>query len=192
MATQTRSRITPEEYLAVERQAETKSEYLNGEIFAMSGASPEHVLIATNVVAALHGQLKNRDYTVYASDLRVKVSPTGLYTYSDVTVICGKGEFEASEDLNTLLNPILIIEVLSPSTQDDDRGRKFEHYRTIETFREYVLIAQDKVHVEHFVRQSGTQWLFSETSQRGDTIRLELINCELALTEVYAKIELSA
>ena len=119
--------ITPEEYLARERQAEQKSEYFNGEIFAMSGASPRHVLIVTNVVAELRGQLKQRPCTAYSTDLRVKVSATGLYTYPDVVVVCGTPQFDAErKDTLLILNPTLIVEVLSDSTEGYDRGGKFE------------------------------------------------------------------
>jgi Uma2 family endonuclease len=187
MSIQAKPRITSEEYLTRERAAETKSEYFDGEVFAMSGASRQHVAIVGNVVTALNNQLRGRDCAVYASDLRVKASPTGLYTYPDVVVVCGEGRFE-DEHVDTLLNPMVIVEVLSDSTADYDRGRKFKHYRMIDTFVEYVLIAQDKPHVEHFVRQSRTQWLFSETDRLDDTLTLRSIGCQLALAEVYAKV----
>jgi Uma2 family endonuclease len=186
---QSKPRITPAEYLALERAAETKSEYFNGEMFAMAGASYAHNLITGNVITALHAQLRGRDCTVSASDLRVKVPATGLYTYPDVVVVCDTPRLE-DEHMDTLLNPKVIIEVLSESTADYDRGRKFEHYRTIDSFVEYVLIAQDKAHVEHFLRQSPTQWLFSETNRIEDTIALTSIDCQLSLADVYAKVDL--
>jgi Uma2 family endonuclease len=189
MSSQPQAFITPEEYLARERQAEQKSEYFNGEIFAMSGASPRHVLIVTNVVAELRGQLKQRPCTVYSTDLRVKVSATGLYTYPDVVVVCDTPQFDA-EHKDTLLNPTLIVEVLSDSTEGYDRGGKFEQYRTLPSFVEYVLIAQDKHHVEHFVRQADNRWILSETNRLEDTITLTSIDCTLALQEVYDKIDL--
>ena len=191
MSLQPKTYLTPEEYLALERKAEYKSEYLAGEMFAMSGASPRHVLIVTNVVAELRGQLKQRPCTVYSSDLRVKVSPTGLYTYPDVVVVCDQPQF-ADEQRDTLLNPTLIVEVLSESTKDYDRGEKFEHYRTLPSLSEYVLIAQDKYHVEHFVRQPDNRWLLSETNLLEDTIHLSSIACDLVLTEVYDKVEMLA
>src|SRR2546422_1674643 len=191
MSLQPKTYLTPEEYLALERKAEYKSEYLAGEMFAMSGASPRHVLIVTNVVAELRGQLKQRPCTVYSSDLRVKVSPTGLYTYPDVVVVCDQPQF-ADEQRDTLLNPTLIVEVLSESTKDYDRGEKFEHYRTLPSLREYILIAQDKYHVEHFVRQPDNRWLLSETNLLEDTIHLSSIACDLALAEDYDKVEMPA
>jgi Uma2 family endonuclease len=144
MSTQPKTFISPEQYLAIERKAERKSEYFNGEMFAMAGASESHVLIVTNVVAELREQLRGRPYTVYSTDLRVKVSPTGLYTYPDVVVVCGQPQF-ADDQRDTLLNPTLIVEVLSESTQDYDRGEKFEHYRSIASFHEYVLIRSRQI-----------------------------------------------
>ena len=189
MSSQPQIFISPEEYLARERQAEQKSEYFNGEIFAMSGASPRHVLIVTNVVAELREQLKKRACTVYSTDLRVKVSATGLYTYPDVVVVCETPRFD-DERKDTLLNPTLIVEVLSDSTKDYDRGDKFEQYRTLPSFVEYVLIAQDKYHVEHFVRQADNRWILSETNRPEDAITLTSIGCTLALQEVYDKVDL--
>jgi Uma2 family endonuclease len=190
MSAQLKIRLTPEEYLAVERKAEYKSEYLAGEVFAMSGASEAHNLIAGNVFAALHAQLRKRPCKVYPSDMRVKVSATDLYTYPDVTVVCGEAQFDDDRQ-DTLLNPTVIVEVLSPSTEGYDRGAKFEHYRKLESLREYVLIAQDKHHVEHYVRQPDNQWLLSETDSLPDTIHLPSINCDLALADVYDKVDIA-
>ncbi len=191
MSLQPKTYLTPEEYLAIERKAEYKSEYFNGEMFAMSGATPSHVLIVSNVVAELRGQLKQKPCRVYSTDLRVRVSPTGLYTYPDVVVVCEQPQF-AHDQKDTLINPTLIVEVLSDSTQDYDRGGKFEHYRSLSSFSEYVLIAQDRCHVEHFVRQADNRWLLSETNKIEDVIHLSSIDCQLALTEVYDKVELPA
>ena len=190
MSFELKPRVTSEEYLTLERKAERKSEYFNGEIFAMAGASPQHVLIVTNVVSELRSQLKTRPCTVYSTDLRLKVSATGMYTYPDVIVVCGEPQFD-DDHKDTLLNPTLIVEVLSESTKDYDRGGKFEQYRMIESFVEYVLIAQNKRHVEHFVRQADNRWLLSETNRLEDTIELTSIACNLMLTEVYDKVELS-
>ena len=121
--------------------------------------------------------------------MRAKVSPTGLYTYLDVTVVCGEAQFE-DEQVDTLLNPTVIVEVLSPSTESRDRGWKFEQYRKLESLMEYVLIAQDKYHVEHYVRQPDNTWLLSETDDLQDTIHLPSINCGLALADVYEKVEI--
>ncbi len=188
MASQPKTYFTPEEYLELERQAEYKSEYFNGEIFAMGGASPRHVLIVTNVVAELRSQLKKQPCTVYSTDLRVRVSPTGLYTYPDVVVVCGKPLF-SDERKDTLTNPKLIVEVLSKSTKNYDRGDKFEQYRTLESLKEYVLIAQDRYHTEHHTRQADNTWLLSETNRIEDSIELISIGCQLELVEIYDKVD---
>ncbi|MGA9773154.1 MAG: Uma2 family endonuclease [Blastocatellia bacterium] len=190
MASQPQSYITPEQYLELERKADhVRSEYFNGEIFAMAGASRRHILIITNLVIQLGAQCKKRPCEVYSTDMRLRVSPTGLYTYPDVIVMCGEPIF-ADDQNDTLLNPTLIIEVLSDSTKDYDRGGKFEHYRKIESFKEYVLIAQDKPHVEDFIRQPDNRWMFSETNNLQDTIELASVNCHLALSEIYDKVGL--
>jgi Uma2 family endonuclease len=189
MSSQPQQRVTPEEYLALERKAQYKSEYLNGEIFAMSGASREHNIICVNTSATLHSQLRQRPCEVYAGDMRVKVSPTGLYTYPDVVVVCEEPQFEDAE-VDTLLNPTLIVEVLSPSTEDYDRGTKFEHYRTLASLQEYLLVSQDKYHIVHYVRQADTTWVLSETTHGGDSLHLPSIGCNLSVAEIYAKVPL--
>jgi len=189
MSLQPKQYLTPEEYLELERKADYKSEYFDGEVFAMGGASPRHVLIVTNVASELRSQLKKRPCTVYSTDLRVKAGPTGLYTYPDVAVVCGAPEFSDQHE-DTLTNPALIVEVLSKSTKDYDRGEKFEHYRGIDSFKEYVLIARDKHHVEHYIRRSDNRWLLSETNRIQDTIELPSIGCHLALDEIYDKVSL--
>lgn len=191
MASHPKTRYTPEEYLALERSCETKHEYYNGEIFAMGGASPEHVLIVTNLVGELRTQFKQGPCRVYSTDLRVEVGPTGLYTYPDVIAICEAPKF-SDEQKDTLLNPVLTIEVLSDSTGDYDRGGKFEQYRTIESFQEYLLIAQDRPHVEHYVRQPDKSWVLYETNRLEDTIHLKSVPGSLPLSEIYDKIDFRA
>jgi Uma2 family endonuclease len=180
--------ITPQEYLTIEHEAEYKSEYFDGEIFAMSGASPMHNQITINVSAEIHTQFKKRPCRVYSNDMRVKVSPTGLYTYPDIVALCDKPRFD-DEQKDTLLNPTVIIEVLSDSTANYDRGTKFKHYRTLESLKEYILIAQDECHIEHYIRQINNQWVLSETSNLSETIDLPSIDCHLTLTDVYDKVE---
>ncbi len=191
MASNPKTFYTPEEYLALERSCEAKHEYYNGEIFAMSGATEEHVLIVTNLVGEFHSQLKAGPCKVYSSDLRVKVDPTGLYTYPDVIVLCEEPHF-SDEQKDTLVNPALIIEVLSESTKDYDRGGKFEQYRTIESFVEYLLIAQDRPHVEHHTRQPDGSWLLQETNNLEDTIQFKSVPCSLRMADVYSKIDFPA
>ena len=189
MSVQAKQLISVEEYLAMERAAQDKHEYLNGEVFAMSGASYNHTLIAINVARELGMQLKKRPCTVHSADLRVKVSPTGLYTYSDVVVVCGEPQFD-DQMKDTLTNPILIVEVLSESTKSYDRGDKFAHYRSIPSFMEYVLIAQDTPHGEHFIRRPDKSWSLYEKDALEDTVELASIGCTLSLADVYDKVRL--
>ena len=191
MASQPKTRYTAEEYLALERSCEAKHEYYNGEVFAMSGASKWHVLIVTNLVYELQSQLKDGPCQVYATDLRVRVAPTGLYTYPDVILLCDEPRF-SDEQEDTLLNPALIIEVLSESTKDYDRGGKFERYRTVDSFVEYLLIAQDRPHVEHHTRQPDGSWLLRETNNLEDTIQVKSVPCSLRLSDIYNKIDFSS
>jgi Uma2 family endonuclease len=179
--------MTPEEYLLIERQSEGKNEYYAGEVFAMTGASREHNLIVTNVITILNTQLRERRCEVYPSDMRVKVPKTSLYTYPDVVVVCGEPEFD-DEYADTLLDPTVIIEVLSPSTEAYDRGKKFEHYRQLESLREYLLIAQDEYRIEHYLRQPDHRWLFDDAHLAGDVVQIPSIECQLVLADVYSKV----
>ena len=153
----------------------------------MSGASRKHNLIATNVAGELRERLRERECEVYQGDMRVRVSPTGLYTYPDVTVVCGKPEFEDAE-VDTRLNPKVLAEVLSPTTADYDRGGKFTHYRRLPSLHEYVLLSQDRPLVEHYVRQGQDEWLLTERSSLQDTLVLPSIRCQLPLSEIYLKV----
>ncbi len=179
---------SPEEYLEMERQAEYKSDYFAGEIFAMSGASENHNLIVSNLVREISLQFKAIPCKVYSNDMRVKVSFTGLYTYPDVVALCADVQFDDNHK-DTLLNPTLIVEVLSKSTEAYDRGDKFAHYRKLDSLKEYVLVTQDKYHVELYTRQLDNHWLLSEVNTIEDVISFESINCHLALNEVYDKIK---
>lgn len=188
MSSQRKTSLTPEEYLALERKSEIKHEYYAGEMFAMVGASKRHNLITTNIIRILGNQLLERSYNVYASDMRVKVSATGKYTYPDVVVACEEEKFDDAEN-DTLLNPVVVIEVLSESTEAYDRGKKFEQYQNIESLTDYLLVAQDLYRVEQFVRQSNREWRYSEYHQAEDIVKLNVIGCELLLKDVYAKVE---
>jgi Uma2 family endonuclease len=183
-------RFTPEQYLAMERKARFKSEYYNGFIWAMAGASDEHNTISLNLAGEIRSQLKGRPCKAYMSDMRLRVSPSGLYTYPDVMAVCGERRFLDDEG-DTLLNPNMIAEVLSPTTEAYDRGDKFAKYRQLSSLREYVLIAQDKVLVERYTRQ-GDQWLLTEFRSLDDTLPLPSIGCEIALREIYALIAFPA
>lgn len=190
MTAQPAPHLTPAEYLALERAGEERHEYLAGKIYAMAGGSKRHNRIAGSAYAALYAQLRQRDCVVYPSDMRVKSARTGLYTYPDITIVCGDEEFEDDKE-DTLLNPTVIIEVLSPSTEQYDRGRKFQHYRAIPSLREYVLISQDEYRVERFARQADNTWLLSEATGREGTLELTSVQCLLRLEEVYEKVDLT-
>jgi Uma2 family endonuclease len=189
MSRQIKPYVTPEEYLALERKAEHKSEYLHGEIFAMTGASHKHNLVAGNIFGELRQQLKGRQCEVYVSDMRVKVTATGLYTYPDVVVVCGAPKFE-DEYVDTLLNPTLLVEVLSQSTERYDRIAKSSYYRTLDSLAEHLLVAQDEVRLEQYVKQANGQWLLFECSSLDKVVELPSISCSLALRDVYDKVSL--
>jgi Uma2 family endonuclease len=180
--------LTPAEYLAFERQqTDVKHEYLNGQITAMSGASREHNLIVGNAFASLHGQLRGRGCEACSNDMRVHIPATGLYTYPDIVALCGEPVFEGDQ-FDTLLNPHVIIEVLSSSTEAYDRGAKFAHYRSIESLQAYVLIAQDRPHIELFERGTDGRWVLSEAKGLESRLELEALGCILELSEVYERI----
>jgi Uma2 family endonuclease len=186
MSTATKLRYTPEEYLSLERKSPTRNQYFNGEIFAMAGASREHNLISANLLAEIRDQLLDRPCEVYQSDMRVLVEASGLYTYPDVVVVCGEPRFLGRE-VDTLLNPTVIAEVLSESTEAYDRGAKFRHYRRFPTLREYVIIAQDRMSVERYTRRAD-DWVLSELNEPDQILRLESIGCEVRLERIYAKV----
>lgn len=179
--------ISPEAYLEMERKAETKSEYIDGCVLAMAGASRRHNQIVFNLAGIIGNQLKNRPCEAYVSDMRVNIRETGMYAYPDLVAFCGEPEFEDAQ-VDTLLNPSLIVEVLSASTEAYDRGEKFAHYRRLSSLSEYVLVAQDKMRVELFLRQ-GERWVFSEFDGVGDRVVLASIRCEMGLQEVYNKVD---
>ncbi|MXV75149.1 Uma2 family endonuclease [Candidatus Poribacteria bacterium] len=184
-----RTLLTPEEYLARERKALTKSEYRDGRIHALPGASRKHNLIAVHVTGELYIQLRTRSCEVYTNDMRVKVSAAGLYTYPDVVIVCDEPRFEDSH-FDTLLNPTVLIEVLSPSTAAYDRGEKFASYQKLDSLCEYVLISQDSVCVEHYLRQAQ-DWNLTEFRSLDDVFSLVSIACELSLQAIYAKVQFS-
>lgn len=181
---------TPAEYLQLERAAETKSEYRYGQIRAMSGASRAHNLIAGNLYRELSQQLRRGTCEAYMSDMRVRVDRTGLYTYPDIAVACGDIRFEDSH-VDTLRNPVVLIEVLSPSTEAYDRGEKFAHYQRLDSLQEYVLVSQDKVRVERYVRQ-GEEWVLSELSALDDVLQIDAIGCSVRLGDVYERVKLAS
>jgi Uma2 family endonuclease len=184
---QPQTRLTPQQYLTLEREAEYKSEYYKGEVFAFAGASLRHNLIAANVLATIHNQLRGGPCSAFSSDMRITIPQIPHYTYADVVVVCGKPQLD-DDFKDNLVNPIVIVEVLSPSTESYDRGKKFESYQRITSLVEYVLISQDRPRIEQFLRQQDSRWLYSEASTAG-TLKLTSINCELAFYDIYYNIE---
>ena len=182
------SYITRQEYLELERQSETKNEYWNGEIHPMDRVNVQHSFIVTNVIATLGLQLKKSPCIVYVGNLRLRVSSTGLYTYTDLLVVCGQAKIE---DEDNVLNPTVIVEALSKSTESYDRGVKFEHYRTLESLTDYLLISQDRASVEHRMRQPDGRWLLSIYQGLDSVVPIPSIDCELQLADVYERIEWS-
>ncbi len=182
----TQTHYTVEDYLTLERSASYKSEFRDGQIYAMTGASRKHNLVSGNIYRELSLQLKKRSCEAYINDMRVKATEASSYYYPDVTVVCGTPHFEDAQ-VDTLLNPTLLIEVLSPSTEAYDRGKKFAHYRKIASLREYLLVAQDQPNIERYLRR-GDVWILSEVLGIEASIALESIDCVLSLREVYDKV----
>jgi Uma2 family endonuclease len=189
MSRQIKPYVTPEEYLALERKAEDKSEYLHGEIFAMTGASRKHNLISINTASSLNQQLRGRPCEVYVSDMRVKVTDRGLYTYPDVVVVCDGPKFE-DEYLDTLLNPTVLFEILSKTTERYDRIAKSAYYRTVQSLAEYLLVSQDDYRIEQYVRRPDGHWLLTDIRGLENVVELQSISCSLALRDVYDKVSL--
>lgn len=178
------SPISPEEYLLRERRAEYKSEYYEGEIVAMTGASRRHNLLTVNLVFNLKGQLGRRGCETYSGDMRVRIPATGTYVYPDVAVACGNPRFEDAE-VDTLTNPTLIVEVLSASSEAYDRGKKWARYRRVPSLQQYMLLSQDRPHAEWYTRQEGGLWLFAEAVGPEAEVRLESVGCALRLADLY-------
>ena len=179
--------MTPAEYLAFERSQAEKHEYWHGQIYLMAGANARHNLIVANLIAALGMALKGRPCLLYPNNLRVLIPAASLYTYPDTMVVCGAPTFE-DEAEDTLLNPTLIVEVLSKSTENYDRGDKFRNYRTIPSLQEYLLIAQHERRVEHYLRQPNDEWLLAETTDPAGQLDLPTVGCRLALADLYDKV----
>lgn len=177
--------LTEEEYLALERESEIKHEYIDGEIYAMPGGSEPHILIGVNLTRELSNRLRKSGCITYNSEMRVRINPTRNYTYPDVTVVCGQRELADDESIATLLNPTLIIEVLSPSTEAYDRGKKFQEYRKLDSLKEYVLVAQDEARIERFTRNADDTWVLSTVEGVEAHFRLSSIDVKLALEDVF-------
>ncbi|HEV2881817.1 MAG TPA: Uma2 family endonuclease [Pyrinomonadaceae bacterium] len=179
--------LSPEEYLAIERQAEYKSEYVDGVMYARAGGSERHNLIAGNLIAEFNVQLRKTDCRVYPSDLKVRVPNSRRFFYPDVSIVCGETQF-ADDERDVVLNPVVVVEVLSESTAAFDRGKKFQSYQQIESLREYLLVSQDEHVVEHFLRQDDGHWLYTKAGGLDESLALPTVKCRLALRDVYDKV----
>jgi Uma2 family endonuclease len=184
----TLSYFSPGEYLTFERGTDARHEYLDGHVYAMAGESIEHSRICVNVAGELRARLKGRPCEVLSPNMKVVTSPSGLFSYPDVVVICGEPQFY-DERRDILTNPTVVFEVLSPSTEAYDRGEKFLRYRTqVEALREYVLVSQHRPLVEHYVRQPDGSWNYSSAGDPSEAIDLVSIDCRLPLAEIYDRI----
>ena len=190
MSLQPKLQLTFDDWLEGERASlEGRSEYLDGEVFAMTGASVEHNAIVVNIVRELSIQMKGRPCQVYANDLKVRIRPADAGKYPDLIALCGEHQFQDGRR-DVLLNPSLIVEVLSDSTEAYDRGKKFAIYRQIPSLREYLLISQHQVQVELFSRGDDGRWTLSDYSALSDSVLLPSVGCTLSLAEVYDKVDL--
>lgn len=182
-----KKRWTAKEYLTFEAESEERHDFVDGEIYSMTGASEKHNLIMTNLIITVGSQLRKRPCKLYPSDMLVETAQTGDYHYPDISVVCGEAEIK-HDKRDILVNPTLIIKVLSPSTEAYDRGKKFQNYQTLGSLQEYVLIAQDEARTERYLRQSDDQWLYSKAAGLEATIELSSIGCALTLADVYDKV----
>lgn len=187
MSAEAQPLLSADEYLALERESDEKHEYWGGQMVAMAGASRVHSLICWNVATALGPQIRDRGCEGYVSDMRVRIPASRRYVYPDLTVVCGEPVFEDAE-LDTLTNPTLIVEVLSPSTEERDRGLKLFAYRGIESLRVCLLVAQDRTWIEHWQRQGDGSWRVVEITDPKAVVDLPEIGARLPVAEVYANV----
>ncbi len=189
MSSEVRRLYTLEEYFALELASEERYEYFDGEIFNMSGASPQHERVLMNMMVKLSNKLAGSSCQLFSSNIRVKVPAYLPYRYPDLTALCDTPQFENVGGIDALINPSLIVEVLSHSTGNYDRGDKFTYYKSIESFREYLLIAQHRAHITHFSKDENGTWAYEEINDFEGSVFLSSLNCELSLREVYENIE---
>ncbi len=183
-----KSYITPEEYLEIEREAEFKSEYYKGETFALAGAGFHHNIISLNIASLLLNKLKDEDCFVFSNDMRLYIKEHSLYTYPDIMIVCGEIKF-LDEQKDNVLNPILIIEVLSKSTESYDRGKKFEFYRSLSSLKEYVMVSSDHYLVEAYSKNENNLWELNDKNNPESSIKLSSISLQIPLKEIYSKVE---
>jgi len=191
MSTLTVTHVTPEEYLAAERLSETRSEYLDGGVYPMTGGTANHIRIVSNITTELNTQLRGRRCDVFPVDMKVRLPDLQKFFYPDVTVVCGELQYH-DERKDIILNPTLVVEVLSPSTEAFDRGAKFQAYRTIESLKEYILVSQERPQVEQYVSDGDGKWTYSSTAVLGSALALPSIECTLNLNAVYDKVDFNS
>ena len=195
--------FTPEEYLMLEERSPYKSQYIHGEIFAMGedttskpsamgGAHPEHVKLASNIGGLLHSRFRGRNCQMFVSDVRVAVKPGDNYTYPDVVALCGEPKYETARNPPSLLNPQIICEVLSPSTEAYDRGDKFLQYQRLDSLTDYLLVAVDQMRIDHYVRQGDNEWKLTIHTLPDQSLSLASVGCELSLAEIYERVTFPA
>ena len=192
MAANPERRYTLEEYLELDGTSEERLEFWDGEVFCMSGVSEEHAEIETNLIVSLKSRLRARGCRIFPANVRIKVPSAPPYRYPDLSALCGEAKFEKIGGVDTLVNPQLLIEVLSPSTEAYDRGDKFTHYKSIPTLREYLLVAQHRPHVTRLFRQDEGAWIHTEANELEETLTLASLGCDLPLTEIYAGVSFDA
>jgi len=186
-----KEKISIEEYLEMENASIEKHEYYKGEIFAMSGAKVAHVIISDNILSVLKQKLKGKSCKLYGSDLRIHIEANTLFTYPDISIICGEIITLNNDDWN-VLNPTVIIEVLSPSTKNYDRGEKFKLYRDIPTLKEYILADSESIHIEVFRLNENNHWELEEYNSINDLLYLKVINEKIPLSEIYEGAKINA
>jgi Uma2 family endonuclease len=191
MSTQPKKRLTIEEYLEIDKNSEEKFEYFDGEVFNMSGVHPNHSRLELRLARLLGEQIEKRGCTIFSSNLRVKVPSMPPYRYPDLSALCGKPEFEEHSGLLCLTNPVVLVEILSPSTEAFDRGEKFTQYKSIPSLREYLLIPQNKKNVTHYSKQSERAWLQTEYSA-GEVLQISSLECELDVDALYQGINFAS
>jgi Uma2 family endonuclease len=187
VSTSIEARLTPEEYLRLERLTDRKNEFFDGEVIPMPGVSRYHNRINRDLIVEIMNQFAGRPCEVFFCEMRVKIVATNSYAYPDVAILCGGAAFEDA-NVDTLLNPQVIIEILSESTEAHDRGRKLQHYRSIESLREYLLVSQSECRIEHYARQTSGEWIYSDMTDPQGTIALNSVVCRLSLEKVYRSI----
>jgi Uma2 family endonuclease len=191
MASHPVTKLTEAEYLALDRAAEIRSEYVDGEMFAMSGGSSNHAQLHHNVSGELYIALRGTKCRAMGPDMRVRIEASQMFTYPDVVIICGEPAL-AGDQKDILLNPTAIVEVLSPSTEKYDRGKKFQNYRLIESLKDYILINQDEVLIEQFVRGEGDSWTFHDYRHLSDALKIESIGVSILLQNIYDRVDFPA